>query len=78
MTRRSGRGHIKVKQVLEKLETGRAGATQVHREAKIGSREYDLATYAVEAIDELADRLSGEERCLHARPASTPGAKRNR
>ncbi|QFT31131.1 hypothetical protein FIV00_11635 [Labrenzia sp. THAF82] len=62
--------------MLEKLETGRAGATQVHREASIGSREYDLATYATEAIDELADKLSGEEQCLHAKPANTPGSER--
>lgn len=43
MTRRSGRGTIKIEPTLEKLGNGRAGAVDVMRQAKIGSPEYKSA-----------------------------------
>jgi hypothetical protein len=71
MSRRSERGHIKAEHALEKLGTGRSGAVQVMREAKIGSKEYKLASYATDAIDELAEVLTGDKRHFHSKPAST-------
>ncbi|WP_299482076.1 hypothetical protein [uncultured Roseibium sp.] len=50
MSRRSGRGTVKLEPALEKLGTGRAGAVQVMREAKIGSPEYREASNVAEAI----------------------------
>ena len=71
MSRRSGRGHIKTESALEKLGVGRAGAVQVMIEAKIGSSEYRLASYAADAIDDLAENLTGDRTHFHAKPATT-------
>lgn len=71
MTRRSGRGTIKLDPVLEKLGTGRAGAVQVMREAKIGSPAYKEASNVAEAIDDLTEKLTGDRTHFHTRPAST-------
>jgi hypothetical protein len=71
MTRRSGRGHIKVTEVLEKLASGRAGAIQAHREAKIGSKEYKRASAALDAIDDLTETLTGDRTHFHAKPGTT-------
>lgn len=71
MLRRSGRGTIKSDPALEKLGNGRAGAVQVMREAKIGSPEYKSAGYVADAIDDLAEKLTGDRTHFHTRPAST-------
>lgn len=75
MSRRSGRGHIKAEPALEKLGTGRAGAVQVMTRAKIDSSEYRLASYVAEAIDDLAESLTGDRTHFHARPATTAPSK---
>ncbi|MBO6507317.1 MAG: hypothetical protein JJ979_02335 [Roseibium sp.] len=71
MSRRSGRGHIKAESALEKLAQGRAGAVQIMREAKIGSREYQHAGYVCDAIDDLAEKLTGDRTHFYGKPAST-------
>lgn len=71
MSRRSGRGHIKSESALEKLGSGRAGAIQVMREAKIGSKEYRYAGDVCDAIDDLAEKLTGDRTHFHGKPAST-------
>jgi len=71
MSRRSGRGTIKVDPVLDKLAAGRAGAVQVMREAKIGSPACRNAGYVADAIDDLAEKLTGDRTHFHTRPAST-------
>ncbi|MBG6161506.1 hypothetical protein IWQ54_001156 [Labrenzia sp. EL_195] len=71
MTRRSGRGTIKKEPTLEKLGNGRAGAVDVMRQAKIGSPEYKSAGYVADAIDDLAEKLTGDRTHFHAQPAST-------
>ena len=76
---RTKRGSIKKAQALIKLEEGRRGAIQVCIEAKIQSEEYTLAGKAIEATDQLADCLTGEERyfvdasyLLNQRPTNAP------
>ncbi|KZM49059.1 hypothetical protein [Labrenzia sp. OB1] len=71
MSGRSGRGHIKTDQILEKLALGRDGAVQLTREAKIGSVEYRKAGYVMEAIDDLAEKLTGDRSHFHSKPATT-------
>jgi len=71
MSRRRSRGTISIKIALEKLGNGRAGAVQVMREAKIGSPEYKCAGYVADAIDDLAEKLTGDRTHFHTRPAST-------
>ena len=71
MNQRTKRGTIKTAQVLEKLERGRAGAIQVHREAKINSDAYRAARQILEAIDDLAHVLTGDKTHFHLK-ASTP------
>lgn len=60
MGRRSGRGIINKKAALEALREGRSGAIRVHREAKINSPEYQAATAVTQAIDDLAEQLTGD------------------
>ena len=72
MSRRSARGVIHTAEVLEKLRVGRAGSIDVVRQAKIGSKEQELAKYVIEAIDDLAARLTGDETYFHDKPAATP------
>lgn len=72
MSRRSGRGHIKTDQILEKLALGRDGAVQLARETKIGSMEYRSAGHVMEAIDDLAEKLTGDRSHFHSKPATTP------
>jgi len=69
MSQREKRGFIKAHEVLEKLRTGREGAIQTHREAKIGSSEYRAATEVTEAIDRLAEQLTGDPRYFHIKMA---------
>lgn len=71
MTRRSGRRTINKDPALEQLGSGRAGAVQVMRQAKIGSPEYKSAGYVADAIDDLAEKLTGDRTHFHTRPAST-------
>ena len=59
MTRRTGRGVINTKAVLLSLKEGRSGAIRVCREAKINSPEYKAAQAVTEAIDDLAEKLTG-------------------
>lgn len=65
MSRRSKRGIIKKREVLKQLETGRNGAIQVCREAKINGTEYRAACEAVNAVDKLAETLTGDREALH-------------
>ena len=69
MSRRRSRGTISIETVLERLGNGRAGAVQVMREAKIGSPEYKSAGYVADAIDDLAEKLTGDRTHFHTRPA---------
>lgn len=71
MSRRSGRGNVETEAVLEKLGQGRAGAVQVLREAKIGSKPYREAGNVCEAIDDLAEVLTGDKALFHTKPATT-------
>lgn len=64
MSRRSKRGVIKKQAVLEQLKTGRNGAIQVCREAKINGTEYRAAGKAITAIDELTETLTGDKETL--------------
>ncbi|KZM49164.1 hypothetical protein [Labrenzia sp. OB1] len=72
MSRRSRRGLINKTEVLQKLQTGRAGAVQVCAQAEIGSKEYKLAGYVQEAIDDLADKLTGDREVFWSGAATTP------
>lgn len=78
MVRRSSRGFIKKDQVLSKLRTGRDGAIQVHIEGKIGSAEYVAATKITDAIDDLAEILTGERDYFYALGFGDARAKENR
>lgn len=60
MNQRTGRGHVKKHQVMEKLGVGRVGAIQVRQEAKIKSDEYRAAQGVLDAIDELSETLTGD------------------
>lgn len=71
MSRRSRRGFINTQEVLEKLSFGRAGAVQVMRSAKIGSPQYRTAMHLSEAVDDIAEKLTGDRTHLHDKPAST-------
>ncbi|QFT69285.1 hypothetical protein FIU93_21035 [Labrenzia sp. THAF35] len=71
MSRRSGRGFINTQEVLEKLCVGRAGAVQVMRSAKIGSPIYRTAMHLSEAIDDMAEKLTGDRTHFHDKPATT-------
>jgi|GEM_PF-2503980 len=66
------RGYINKSEVLEKLQAGRAGAVQVCTQAKIGSKEYQLAGHVRQAIDDLAGKLTGNPEFFWTRPATTP------
>jgi hypothetical protein len=68
---RSGRGHIKADPTLENSGPDAPVQSKVMREAKIGSKEYHLASYATDAIDELAEVLTGDKRHFHSKPDST-------
>jgi len=71
MSRKSGRGHIQADSVLGRLSEGREGAVDVMRQAKIGSAEYRSAGFVLDAIDDLALKLTGDRTHFHSRPAST-------
>ncbi len=71
MTKRTSRGHVKKDQVLKKLYAGRQGAIQVHAEAKINSDEYRAASAVTGAIDNLAERLTGDDTFFHLKPHSS-------
>ena len=71
MSRRSGRGVIDKSQALEKLGIGRSGAVQIMQSAKIGSPEYRAAGDIAEAIDDMAEKLTGDRRHFHSKPATT-------
>lgn len=71
MTRRSGRRGICPDGALENLGKGRAGAIQILSSAKIGSPEYTFAGYVCDAIDDLAERLTGDRSHFHSKPATT-------
>ena len=67
MTRRTTRGVIKKSEVLAKLEVGRRGAVQVRTEAKINSDEYQGAGTVMDAIDNMAEKLTGDRSHFHAK-----------
>lgn len=71
MVRRPKRGHINKDEVLEKLEAGRSGAIQVCTEAKIYSDEYEAADKVTEAIDGLAEKLTGDDSYFHIKPSAS-------
>jgi len=71
MTKRTQRGHVNKDQVLKKLRAGRLGAIQVHAEAKIDSDEYRAASAVTGAIDDLAERLTGDQTFFHLKPHSS-------
>ena len=60
MVRRSQRGAINRAKALDALATGRDGAIQICREAIINGPEYEAAGTVIEAIDNLAERLTGD------------------
>lgn len=70
MSQRSKRGFVNKIEVLEKLSAGRAGAIQTHREAKINSPEYRAASGVTEAIDRLAEELTGDPKYFHIKMAT--------
>lgn len=59
MIRRSGRGQVDRDTVLANLREGREGALLVCMKAKTGSAEYAAAGRVIEAIDGLAEVLTG-------------------
>lgn len=67
MSGRTRRGFIKKDQVLEKLAVGRQGAIQVRTEAKINTDEYRVADDVIDAIDRLAQTLTGDETHFHVK-----------
>ena len=69
LSQRTKRRFVKVDQVLEKLAVGRRGAIQVSTEAKIASPEYRAAQSALNAIDNLAEVLTGDQEHFHLKPA---------
>ncbi len=69
MSNRTKRGFIKVELALERLRSGREGAIQVCREAKINSPEYRAAQGLAEAVDELAGLLTGDKGYFHIKMA---------
>lgn len=71
MTKRTQRGHVNKEQVLKKLYIGRQGAIQVRTEAKTSSDEYRAATAVTQAIDELAQQLTGDDEYFHLKPHSS-------
>ncbi|MCK7615162.1 hypothetical protein [Roseibium sediminicola] len=71
MSRRSGRRLVLTGETLAKLGTGRAGAVDVMTRAKIGSPEYKRASYVLNAVDDLAEVLTGDHKHFHSRPATT-------
>jgi hypothetical protein len=64
MARRSKRGSVSTGPVLKKLTEGRNGAIDVRRQAKIGSDEYKAAGIVTVAIDNLAEKLTGDRDTL--------------
>jgi acyl dehydratase len=66
---------VKKDEVLEKLSVGRRGAIQVSTEAKIGSDEYRAAQSVTDAIDNLAELLTGDSRYFHIQPATAQSFK---
>ena len=73
MGKRTQRGHVSTEQVLSKLSTGRQGAIQVHAQARINSDEYRAASAVKDAIDDLAEQLTGDESYFHLKPHSSGG-----
>lgn len=65
MAQRSKRGFVKTDEVMQKLAQGRKGAIQVCTEAKIKSDVYQAANKTIDAIDNLADTLTGRANALH-------------
>lgn len=63
------RGFIRKDQVLEKLRVGRDGAKQVCIEAKINSPEYNQAQAIMEAIDDMAELLTGDRTYYYVKMA---------
>ncbi|MEW2914112.1 hypothetical protein [Leisingera sp. JC11] len=72
MSQRTKRGFFKKEEALEKLWAGRRGATQVQTDARINSSEYRAAGRVMEAIDDLAEALTGDPRYFHLNPAPAP------
>ncbi|MEM9733031.1 MAG: hypothetical protein AAF903_06035 [Pseudomonadota bacterium] len=68
MPRRSQRGFINTQSVLRQLQTGRDGAIEVCRQAKINGPEYQAAQGVLEAIDNLAESLTGDHDTLKLKP----------
>ncbi|SCZ73427.1 hypothetical protein SAMN04488118_11721 [Epibacterium ulvae] len=71
MSQRTRRGFVKTDEVLAKLEVGRRGAIQVSTEAKIASPEYRAAQSLTNAIDNLAEILTGDPSYFHLKPATS-------
>ena len=65
MIQRTKRGHIDKAAVLPLLESGRRGAIQVATQATIGSPEYAAASTMLQAIDRLAESLTGDPSHFH-------------
>ena len=72
MVRRSKRGSINKPVVLAKLKEGRKGAMLVCATAKIGGDEYRAAERVAEAVDDLAEQLTGDAALFHA-PSHSSG-----
>ena len=68
MVNRKKRGIINKQQVLDKLRMGREGALQVRGEGKIYSDEFVLAGEVNQAIDRLAENLTGDKTYFHLKP----------
>lgn len=64
------RGYVKKHEVLDKLVIGRRGAVQVRTEAKINSPAYQSAGAVIEAIDQLAEQLTGDPTYFHLKAAA--------
>ena len=62
VARRSTRGSVNKPAILERLKEGRKGAIQVCTEAKINGPEYLAAQVVTDAIDTLAEEITGDRK----------------
>ena len=70
-----GRGFIPKDVVLDKLAVGRASMVLVCTNAKINSPEYRAASEAKEALDRLAELLTGDPEYFWVKKGPSPHSR---